>query len=396
MRRARRMISAAALTALAIAAPADASSKTTCREVRAAVAVELGEPADRFVAGTLCRPPGADTLQVLLSGATYGRGYWHMGSSYVRSMNRAGFATLSLDRIGIGASDRPPAEAVTVTSNALVAHGVIRAARDGSLGAKFERVVAVGHSLGSAVALVAAARLGDVDGLILSGFLAHAQPVGAPAFAAALEPAQLDPRLAARPAGYLTTRAGTRGSLFYATAAADAGVVALDEQTKETVTVGELMTLHEASQHAVDAAIRVPVLSVVGEFDNVFCATSCLEPGSPAFAEAARYPNAPSFQTFVLPRAGHAINLHRGARAWLTAARAWLRREFGSGLAQARCRCMPSSHGRRVMARTQRVGSRQRRSRFSPHTQRGADGERNGEEGTRTLDRDARHERAIE
>ena len=329
MRRATRTIIAVALAALAAAAPAGASSNTTCREVRTAVALAPGEVPDRSLAGTLCRPRGSHTLQVLLSGATYGRGYWHMASSYVRAMNRAGFATLSLDRIGIGASDRPPAEAVTLTSNAFVAHQVVRAARNGALGAEFERVVAVGHSLGSAVALVAAARFGGVDALILSGFLAHAQPVGAPAFAAALEPAQFDLRLADRPAGYLTTRAGTRGELFYAAAAADADVVALDEQTKETVTVGELVTLGEASQPAVDEAIRVPVLSVVGELDNVFCATSCLEAGSPAFAEAARYPNAPSFQTFVLPRTGHAINLHRGARVWFTAARAWLRREVG-------------------------------------------------------------------
>ena len=329
MRRTTQMFTAAALAALAATASAAASSNTTCREVRAAVALAPGEPPHHSVAGTLCRPPGADTLQVLLSGATYGRGYWHMGSSYVSAMTRAGFATLALDRIGIGASGRPPAEAVSVTSNGFVAHQIARAAHDGLLGAEFERVVAVGHSLGSAVALVAAARFGDFDGLILSGFLAHAQPVGAPAFAAALEPARLDPRLADRPAGYLTTRAGTRGALFYAAAAADAEVIALDEQTKETVTVGELMTLGEASQPSVDAAIGVPVLSVVGEFDNVFCATSCLEPGSAAFAEAARYPNAPSFETFVLPRAGHAINLHRGARAWFAAARVWLDREVG-------------------------------------------------------------------
>ena len=326
----RRAVLIAALL-LQACAVADAQAATSCRSVRLPVSLAAGTPADGYVAGELCRPPGARTLQVLLSGATYGRAYWDppvrsAAASYVRMMRASGSATLNLDRIGIGHSSHPPAETVTVPAGAYVTHQVVQAARAGAFGARFERVVAVGHSLGSAIALVEAATYQDVDGLIVSGLLAHAPPVGAPALVAALQPAQLEPRFGDRPPGYLTTRAGTRGEVLYAPGGAHPDVIALDERTKETVTTGELATLGEASQPWVDAAIRVPVLSVVGEFDNVFCPSSCAAPASPAFAEARHYPGAPSFETFVLAGSGHVVNLHRQAPRWFAAARRWLER----------------------------------------------------------------------
>lgn len=74
MKRATAII-AAALLLLQAEAATSAPTTTRCHSVRVAVALAPGEPADRPLVGELCRPPGARSLQVLLSGATYGRAY---------------------------------------------------------------------------------------------------------------------------------------------------------------------------------------------------------------------------------------------------------------------------------------------------------------------------------
>ena len=334
----RRLFSVLLLATASLAAPVEAapsgSGSASCQRIELRVTLAPNAVAQHLVAGHLCRPRRATTtLQVLLSGATYAGVYWDFPldrphHSYVEAMRRSGHAVLTLDRIGTGRSSHPPAAEVTFEAQVHTTHQVVQAARRGVFGGmRFKRVVTVGHSLGSAVALVEAARHQDVDGLILTGFLAHATPVGAPELLASLQPASLEPRFKDRPAGYLTNRPRTRGDIYYHRLGARRAVIALDEATKDTVTVGELSGLSAASQRSVDEAIRVPVLSVVGEFDNVFCATSCAATSSPVFAERAHYPNAPSFETYVQPNAGHVVNLHETAPKWFAAASDWLARE---------------------------------------------------------------------
>src|SRR5712675_837809 len=62
------------------------------------------------------------TLQILVSGSTYSHLYWDWPTapeySYVRWMAEHGYATLNLDRLGIGISSHPPGEQVTVEAHA--------------------------------------------------------------------------------------------------------------------------------------------------------------------------------------------------------------------------------------------------------------------------------------
>src|SRR5207237_4336047 len=126
-----------------------------CQPLRLAVALAPGAPANQTVSAILCRPPGrGGTLQILLHGATYSHIYWDFPYrperySYVRAMSRAGYATLNLDRLGIGASSHPSADALTRTSEAYVTHQLVQLALSGGFeGGPFEHVVLVGHSLG--------------------------------------------------------------------------------------------------------------------------------------------------------------------------------------------------------------------------------------------------------
>lgn len=323
--------------AAAPARPAIAQPTIDCQERRLAVALAAGEPTRYQVATTLCRPRESGTVHVLVSGASYGRVYWDFPYrpevySSVRALNSAGYATLNIDRIGLGESDRPPAEAVTIESNAYVVHQLVQALRRGAFGgAPFERVVTVGHSLGVGVVWVEAARHADVDGVIVTDGM-HTPSPGLAVAVGSFYPAQLDARFAAKnlPPGYLTTVPGRRGALFYYEPGAEGEVIARDEATKETATPAELATLALSADASFSRSIKVPVLSVIGEFDKNFCDIPCSDPDSLAPAmEGQYYAPAACLEIFVVPDAGHDINLHRSAPIWYRAAAAWSDRRVG-------------------------------------------------------------------
>lgn len=334
------MASAFVSTGVPHGPPAGARGPTVqCRHHRVPVALAPGEPTRFNVATTLCVPINArrPTVHLLLSGASYGRAYWDFPYrpkiySYVRALTRAGFATLNVDRIGIGRSSYPPAEDVTIESNAYVAHQLVSALRRGRIGGvPFARVVSVGHSLGVGIAWVEAARYADVDGVIVTAGM-HTPASGLWLAIASFYAAQLDPRFDSRdlPPGYLTTLPGRRGALFYHEPGADPAVIARDEATKETATATELATLALSADGSVSRSIEVPVLSVVGEYDRNFCDIPCSDPSSPAPAQEPQYyaPEA-CLEVFVVPNAGHNINLHRSAPVWFRKAIEWSDRRVG-------------------------------------------------------------------
>jgi pimeloyl-ACP methyl ester carboxylesterase len=312
------------------------SSEPTCERLTFPVALAEGQPASYHVVGWLCGrgPIQHRTIQVLLHGATYGHVYWDFPYrptrySYVRALTAAGYATLALDRIGIGESDHPGPFDVTIQSNAHVVHQVIQALRSGTLTAGSlgrvtgSRVMLVGHSLGSVVSIREAATYHDVDGVLLTGLL-HNQGPGLNEIAANLVPTSLDPVLAPRnlPPGYLTTLAGKRGEpFFYYSPTTDPAVVAKDEATKETATPGEFSDFWASV--AMSSQIDVPVLSVVGDKDRCFCPNEACAAEGLLDAEQQYYSPAASLKTASIPLAAHDINLHQQALLWYGLAAAW-------------------------------------------------------------------------
>jgi pimeloyl-ACP methyl ester carboxylesterase len=309
------------------------SPNLTCRIVRLPVSLQEGQPANYEVVGKLCfKPNGKKVVHLLLSGATYGNVYWDFPLlpefySYVRSLTSAGYATLNIDRVGIGGSSRPPADQVTIQANAFVVHQLVQALHDGRIGS-FSKVILVGHSLGSGIALSEQAQYGDANGLILTGFL-HATGPGFAEVPTLVYPAQLDPRFASQnlPDGYFTTIPGKR-SAFYFEPVADPNVIARDEQTKETITLGEINTFPPLVLSPTDAqSIHVPVLFVMGSRDNVFCTPpQCSE----ARLEPSFYPADAQVEVRVLPGTGHDLNLHFTAPVFFGIAREWSDRNFGN------------------------------------------------------------------
>ncbi|KFE66154.1 alpha/beta hydrolase [Hyalangium minutum] len=330
----------AALLLAAVPTQAEAQTAPPPRVcVRHDVAVSLipGTLATERVATWLCARGSLSsnrTVQVLLSGNTYGSAYWDFPYqperySYVNWMTDAGYVTLSVDRIGIGQSSRPLSTFVNMGSNAWVVEQIAARLANGTLaGVAFSKIVLVGHSYGSAVGMLAASRSAAVDGLIVSGML-HGVGYGLLLNAAAMYPAQLDARFAGQsiPLGYLTTQPGLRG-VFYSAQNTDPQVIAADNAAKETMTAEEAIT-QELGVLA-SLALKVPVLSVVGDDDATFCGVpTCSQPGSAASLEPLYYPPAAQLELQVVPNAGHNLNLHLNAHTWFAIAQEWLDRRFG-------------------------------------------------------------------
>jgi len=331
---------------LAVAALTPSSARAEqgglrCEELTFDVTLSPSDATVYSVFGVLCSQGSIHhkTIQITLHGSTYSHSYWDWpyqpGTySYMRRATAAGYGVLNLDRIGVGQSDRPPAEAVTIGANAFVVHQIVQALRGGDLVVhafgriRADRVALVGHSLGSVISIQEAGTYGDVDGVVLTGVSHTITPALGEALST-LYPASFDPRFSGQsiPDGYLTSLPGSRG-IFYYLPSADPVVLAIDEQTKETVTVAELNTALPALGFS--SAIHVPVLVAVGDFDAAFCAPpTCSVSGSLA-NEASFYPADACVETAAIANVGHDLNLHLQAQTAYNVVLSWMDRRVGS------------------------------------------------------------------
>jgi pimeloyl-ACP methyl ester carboxylesterase len=324
-----------------------------CEELSFPVTLSPSDSTVYSVFGVLCSRGSLEhkTVQITLHGATYSHLYWDWPFqpetySYMRRATAAGYAVLNIDRIGIGQSDHPPAEAITIEANAYVVHQLVQALRSGDLVVhsfgriSAERVSLVGHSLGSVISIQEAATYGDVDGVVLTG-VSHNVTPALNEVLSSLYPASLDPRFASSGLsdGYLTSIPGQR-TVFYYLPTADPLVLAIDEETKETVTTAELATAVPAL--GLSGGIHVPVLVVVGDYDLAFCdAPSCSASGSLA-SEPSFYPADACAETVIIPNVGHDLNLHIHAQQTYDAVLEWMDRRVGSNTkAPAPSPCQP-------------------------------------------------------
>jgi pimeloyl-ACP methyl ester carboxylesterase len=315
----------------------------SCRHLQVPVSVS-GTPAE--IAGTLCARAdlSGQTIQILIPGYTYGQTYWDFGYqpekySYVRAANAAGIATLNLDRLGIGLSSHLPVHLLNFDNHVAAVQQVVDAVRKGALGASVGKIILVGHSYGSAVASAVQLRYGSANGLILTGY-SHVLGFGLARFLyTGTFPAQLDPRFAARPPGYLTTLPGQRAPLFYAAGTFDPEVAKVDEQTKETLSPVEIAGVGLTIDRLATRLINVPVLIVTGDQDTIACGT-----GPCADIEAQQWSDEAHLAVVSVPNTGHDLNLSYSAPKSFALMNDWMSRSFGP-LKRARPGAAPEHGG---------------------------------------------------
>ncbi|MFE0025066.1 alpha/beta hydrolase [Amycolatopsis sp. NPDC059021] len=333
LRRAGAATSAVLATTLLLAPAQAQATESSCQDLN--IPVQLLGLVPETVHGRLCTPPGgAETVQVLVPGATYNSAYWDPAltpeiRSFRLAMNQAGYATFTLDRLGSGASSRPPSALLTAFTQADVVHQVIQAIRRGEAGSRFGKVILGGHSLGSAITVLEAGTYHDVDGVLVTGLAHHINPPGALIVLGSFIPVALDPATSQRGLDptYLTTRPGTRYPAFHAPGPDIPEVVAYDEATKDVVAPGELLDAAAlATILPYTWQITAPTLVVVGGGDAGLCgplATDCTSSAGLLASEAPYYSTAARLRTYVLPGYGHSINYAPNAPDYHQAVAQW-------------------------------------------------------------------------
>jgi pimeloyl-ACP methyl ester carboxylesterase len=249
-------------------------------------------------------------------------------------MENAGYAVFNYDRLGEGLSDHPLPELLTIEADAYILHQIVRDLHAGTVeGYAFSKVLLVGHSLGSAISLDEAETYADVNGVLLTGFLHFVDPAALPEITAHLSPADLDPHFQGQGLlpGYLTTVPNSRSLLFDYVPNTDPQIIATDEATKDTMTDSELASFFTVSNSPLSLFLRVPVLEVVGQYDNIFClgTLSCTNSTRVWNYESLYFSPQAHLQVIVVPKAGHDLNLQLNApTVWYPQAIHWIQSTF--------------------------------------------------------------------
>ena len=303
----------------------EAMGSLSCTEYRIPVKLRPNAVANRRVVGDLCYTGEltGKTIQILLSGGGYGSVYWDFPLepetySYVRAATAAGFATLNLDRIGIGRSSQPFGPRVDVDANAFVVHQVIGAIRNGELGGSGkEPIVTIGHSMGSVMAIAHAVDYpDDAAGVIFTGILHNTNPEYTEQVRDSSRSALFDRRFFGRILDftYFTSGPGMREQMFYAAAASEPEIIAADEASRETLTLGEIISVGRFDRN-LTREISVPVLMINGSEDFTSCGgeLACDDEAAVADFEAPFFSEAAELEVYLVPDTGHVLNLHTTA-----------------------------------------------------------------------------------
>jgi pimeloyl-ACP methyl ester carboxylesterase len=270
-------------------------------------------------------------LQILIHGAGYDHRYWDCPVepdrySYVEWAAARGIATLSIDRIGAGASSKPASDLNTIEAQAEILSQIVAQARSGLAGtAPFSRVVLVGHSLGSVIAGCEAATYNDADAVVLTGYVpVDGRPDGGEALIAmGFVPATegLPHLLGLVDDGYLTPRLDVRGRLLFWPPRTDPAMISTDALLVSTVTRTELLGAAAAGRTIRSAS--APTLVLVGQHDVLLSSPAAGQDCYDTVRDVAAYSPA-HFDFEVVPDCGHNLTLHLNAHASHEVLNRWL------------------------------------------------------------------------
>ncbi|KAI1172120.1 Alpha/Beta hydrolase protein [Nemania sp. FL0916] len=273
------------------------------------------------VSARLCMPednegPHADTLQLLVHGASFNKNMWNAQYKPERynwqdRMRREGYPTLAFDLIGSGNSTFPDGLLEVQTQLYVeMTHQLIKKLRKGDVaGRAWDKIAYVGFSIGGMMATSLAEQYpNDADILVLHAMTWDTSWIY-PAFLSGLQaPApQVDPEKWGHISPlYQTqsTREGRRVACF--AGSYEEGIVEWDWHARDFDTLGAAITftyhLREAPEY------DGPVFLGIGERDSTFCGGQyCREQ---PYATYNKFPKAKAIDVKVYKETGHTILFH--------------------------------------------------------------------------------------
>ncbi|MYS86866.1 alpha/beta fold hydrolase [Streptomyces sp. SID5474] len=326
-------------TASATSAVQSRHPDARCYEVQ--VPVTVRKIGSAHIYGELCQPRNggktSKTVQLLVPGSTYNHSYYDMPVkssrySYVSKALDDGFSTFNIDRLATGKSTLPPSSRYTLDSGTEAIHQVITKLRAGQIKDRaFDKVVWVGHSLGSSMAWdQAKTYIDDIDAFVLTS-MSHVVrdeepsdegPGGDVPFEIK---AMDDPKFHGRinDPGYLTTNAGMRRFFYYAPNT-DPAVIKADERLKDVSTAADSDGTSLPPAQSPSRSIKVPTLLVVGDKDR-YCTPGTCTPESMLANERPYYSDKVDLEAIVVPDSGHDVQLHKDAPTTNAAILQWIK-----------------------------------------------------------------------
>ncbi|KAI9902422.1 hypothetical protein N3K66_001774 [Trichothecium roseum] len=279
------------------------------------------------IRATYCEPedgPG-ETLQIMTHGIGFDRSYWDIdydngNYSYVASaVQNHGYSTLAYDRLGVGESDKLLDVQIYLEVAAL--ERLTDLAREGKLSpkidAKYEKIVHLGHSFGSAITYNLVNQRPEISqGIVLQGYSHVPDFMGLFALGVNHVPVKKIPQLAMKyPKGYVTP--GTRNGVqiaHFGPGDYDESMLDRAFMRAQPNTPGEILTVGSGGD--IPSAFTGPSMVITGERDVPFCGGDCHATGAidDKFsnlieASGPMFPHASPFNATVVPGAGHGLNM---------------------------------------------------------------------------------------
>jgi pimeloyl-ACP methyl ester carboxylesterase len=251
------------------------------------------EGRERTIVGNRYDPACKATTVVLLQhGLSYHKEAWDWpGYSVARSLARAGYAVVAIDRLGYGESTLDSGYDVSFEAYGHMADQIVTQLRG-----EFDHVVMGGHSAGAGVTEFAQGAFGSADAIIATAW--HHRPsdqIGKDFFTGD------NPRALQDDYEYFLGTAEHREWMFYEPDA-DPAVVKADTAAANLTPSGEILTIGKQPSRNVVGNVKVPVFIQLSEKDRLF---------EPAYADlhAAEFLSAPSVTVDIVPTAGHTFML---------------------------------------------------------------------------------------
>ncbi|KAL9110406.1 MAG: hypothetical protein Q9187_008058 [Circinaria calcarea] len=348
------------------------------------------------ISAKFCKPDKAmgqkPTVQLLTHGLGFDKTYWDLpyndfNYSYIDvAVDRYGFCTLSIDRLGVGNSSiADPLNVLQAPAEVSAIYKLTMMLRNGTLPQvphAFDKIVHVGHSFGSLLSYELAVMYPAAsNALILTGFslngsflpetlanwnsklarlnqplrfgnisssavraleqslnaslfglslyfpelISVVQSTDILDFTSGLQPGSF-PQAANLPTGYLTwvDPAANQFTFLYPPFF-DPDIAVYAELHKFPYTVGEILTIGSVPKAA--AAFTGPVQVVTGVQDAIYCGSDCTSPSVnfPSISKA--FPASRKFEAYLQPNTGHAINVHYNSTAAYCVIQEFLMRE---------------------------------------------------------------------
>jgi pimeloyl-ACP methyl ester carboxylesterase len=267
-----------------------------------------------------------------LHGLGVGEWLWYFPAipsvNYALQQAKAGHVSVTVDRLGYGASSRPPdGGKICIGSEADVAHQIVQALKNGSYSVgsgmprKYKRIALAGHSAAGEISILEAYSYKDVSALIVVGFSFSNLPAANITFGN-----QRNACTAATPVGpgfppsyqlFGATPAEFEKAFFHsATKAVRAAATPLHKPDP----CGDNISLTEAlnKQAAGARTIKLPALVICGANDVLYAPFGC-ELQADRFASRDK-------KAIIVKNAGHGLPLEKSARIFREKLDGWLSR----------------------------------------------------------------------